>query len=154
MTCSFIPEKSTVLFKVDISCIILFHYFAKTRYKKSHFTDFSLLRYNKGTNLYLINNKYHKINHKVKVLKKPISQGFILLFYKLLICFFCGGYFPIQNFPKIFPKISRSISISPVMFPKWRSVSRISIARKSPVMLLSSPSRTRCRLSTACFSAS
>lgn len=62
-------------------------------------------------------------------------------------------YLPIQKLEKIWPKISQSIPIVPVISPKKCRLCRISIARKSPVTFWSKPSLTLNRLSLAFFNA-
>jgi len=50
-------------------------------------------------------------------LKKPRKQGLVMVCSLFTIWLFCRDYFPIQNFPKILPKIS-SVVTSPVISPK------------------------------------
>ena len=57
-------------------------------------------------------------------------------------------YFPIQNFPKIFPSRS-SVEMSPVISPSQARARRMSMAMKSLVMPWSRPWATSVRLSRA-----
>ena len=66
---------------------------------------------------------------------------------------FCGGYFPIQNLPKIFPNRS-SVEIVPVISPRKMFACLISMATKSPGIWFSIPSKTLLRLSLALFNKS
>jgi len=68
----------------------------------------------------------------------PIGVCWNNIFYD---CLFWKSYFPIQNLLKILSNKS-SVVMVPVISPKWKSPARISMARKSPVTLFSSPWRT------------
>lgn len=67
--------------------------------------------------------KYHKETDsktkrpKLADIKNPLYIAFIQWIPIFSICSFIVGYFPIQNFPKIFPNIS-SVEICPVISPK------------------------------------
>lgn len=77
--------------------------------------------YRKGTNAvqipFKIARKASKCNINGYTLRdsKVLLDSNIPIFYSNLLIF---NYFPIQNFPKMFPKTS-SVEISPVMLPRW-----------------------------------
>lgn len=68
------------------------------------------------------------VTYSITYVKKNYLTIFKLFLQRILyksFLFFKACYFPMQNFPKIFPKIS-SLLICPVISPRWYMHSRMS----------------------------